>query len=134
MATEIVNTYETYGATGLREELADRIWMITPEETPFTSLIGKRSVVSTHPEWQTDTLATPDLTNNQPEGSDWTGARGFVHEVAKAHFDGNFSGHQAYLCGPPVMIEACISTLMQGRLFERDIYTEKFLSAADTNQ
>ena len=42
MATEIVNTYETYGATGLREELADRIWMITPEETPFTSLIGKR--------------------------------------------------------------------------------------------
>jgi len=32
------------------------------------------------------------------------------------------------------MIEACIGTLMQGRLFERDIYTEKFLSAADTNQ
>ena len=29
-------------------------------------------MVSTHPEWQTDTLATPDLTNNQPEGSDWT--------------------------------------------------------------
>ena len=54
--------------------------------------------------------------------------------MAKAHFGGNFSGHQAYLCGPPVMIEACISTLMQGRLFERDIYTEKFLSAADTNQ
>jgi hypothetical protein len=72
MATEIVNTYETYGAVGLREELADRIWMITPEETPFTSLIGKRSVASTHPEWQTDTLATPDLNNNQPEGSDWT--------------------------------------------------------------
>ena len=29
------------------------------------------------------------------------------------------------------MVEACIRTLMQGRLFERDIYTEKFLSAAD---
>ena len=29
------------------------------------------------------------------------------------------------------LIQACISTLMQGRLFERDIYTEKFLSAAD---
>ncbi|MFX6857677.1 phenol hydroxylase, partial [Acinetobacter baumannii] len=35
------------------------------------------------------------------------------------------------LCGPPPMVEACIATLMQGRLFERDIYTEKFLSAAD---
>lgn len=72
MATQIVNTYETYDAIGLREELADRIWMITPEETPFTSLIGKRSVASTHPEWQTDVLATPDLNNNRPEGSDWT--------------------------------------------------------------
>jgi hypothetical protein len=72
MATEIVNTYETYGAVGNREELADKIWMITPEETPFTSLIGKTGVASVHPEWQTDTLATPDLTNNRPEGSDWT--------------------------------------------------------------
>ena len=32
------------------------------------------------------------------------------------------------------MIEACIRTLMQGRLFERDIYTEKFLSSADAAQ
>ena len=60
--------------------------------------------------------------------------RGFVHEAAKAHFDNDFRGHKAYLCGPPVMIEACITTLMQGRLFERDIYTEKFLSAADAQQ
>jgi phenol hydroxylase P5 protein len=70
--------------------------------------------------------------SNEPEDSDWSGARGFVHDVAKSHFGGSFAGHQAYLCGPPVMIEACIATLMQGRLFERDIYTEKFLSAADT--
>jgi phenol hydroxylase P5 protein len=72
--------------------------------------------------------------SNEPENSDWSGARGFVHEVAKAHFSGDFSGQKAYLCGPPVMIEACLATLMQGRLYERDIYTEKFLSAADTNQ
>ena len=65
------------------------------------------------------------------EGDDWRGACGFVHEAAKAHFGGSFAGHKAYLCGPPPMIEACIAALMQGRLFERDIYTEKFLSAAD---
>lgn len=70
--TEITNTYETYSAVGNREELADKIWMISPEETPFISLIGKRSVASVHPEWQTDTLATPDVNNNRPEGSDWT--------------------------------------------------------------
>ena len=72
--------------------------------------------------------------SSEPEGSDWSGARGFVHEAAKAHFDNDFRGHKAYLCGPPMMIDACITTLMQGRLFERDIYMEKFFSAADAQQ
>lgn len=72
--------------------------------------------------------------SNEPEASGWRGARGFVHDVAKAHWGGTFAGHQAYLCGPPLMIEAGIATLMQGRLYERDIYTEKFLSASDTSQ
>lgn len=62
---------------------------------------------------------------------DWQGFKGFVHDAAKAHFDGRFSGHKAYLCGPPPMIDAAISTLMQGRLFERDIFMERFLTAAD---
>jgi len=69
---QISNTYETYDATGNREELADRIYQITPEETPFLSLIGRKPVSSVHPEWQTDTLATPDTSNNQPEGNDWS--------------------------------------------------------------
>ena len=71
--------------------------------------------------------------SHEPEGSGWSGARGFVHEAAKAHFSDGFAGHKAYLCGPPAMIEACIGALMQGRLYERDIYTEKFLSAADAS-
>lgn len=65
------------------------------------------------------------------DGDDWDGQRGFVHEAAKAHFDGRFAGHKAYLCGPPPMIDAAITALMQGRLFERDIFMERFLTAAD---
>lgn len=61
----------------------------------------------------------------------WDGARGYAHEALKAHFAGDFRGHKAYLCGPPPMIEASIATLMQGRLFERDIYAEKFFTSAD---
>jgi phenol hydroxylase P5 protein len=72
--------------------------------------------------------------SHEAEGSGWDGARGFVHEAAKAHFGNDFRGNKAYLCGPPAMIEACITTLMQGRLFERDIYMEKFFSAADASQ
>ncbi|MGO1500299.1 MAG: NADH:ubiquinone reductase (Na(+)-transporting) subunit F [Marinobacter sp.] len=62
---------------------------------------------------------------------DWQGFKGFVHEAAKAHFDGRFSGRKAYLCGPPPMIDAAITALMRGRLFERDIFMERFLTAAD---
>lgn len=69
---QVANTFETYDAVGNREELADKIYQITPEETPFVSLIGRRSVASVHPEWQLDTLEDPDTTNAQPEGNDWS--------------------------------------------------------------
>jgi hypothetical protein len=69
---QVANTYETYDAVGNREELADKIYQITPEETPFLSLIGRKPVASVHPEWQIDTLGAVDTNNNQPEGNDWT--------------------------------------------------------------
>lgn len=72
--------------------------------------------------------------NEPTEACAWDGFKGFVHEAAKAHFDNDFRGHKAYMCGPPPMIEACIRTLMQGRLYERDIYNEKFLTNADASQ
>lgn len=83
---------------------------------------------------QHDRLSYVPALSDEPEDSDWDGFRGFVHDAAKAHFKDDFRGHKAYLCGPPKMIDACITSLMQGRLFENDIYTEKFLSAADAQQ
>lgn len=69
-----------------------------------------------------------------PAGGDaWDGEIGFVHEVANRRFQGDFRQHKAYMCGPPVMIDACITALIRGRLFERDMYMEKFLSAADAD-
>lgn len=68
------------------------------------------------------------------DASGFEGHKGFVHEAAKEHFNGDFSGHKAYMCGPPVMIEACLATLMQGRLYERDMYAEKFITAADASK
>lgn len=69
--------------------------------------------------------------NQAAEDDGWTGFKGFVHDAAREHFDGRFAGHKAYLCGPPPMIDAAITTLMQGRLFERDIFMERFFTAAD---
>lgn len=110
-------------------------------ELPMTLVYGQRSQAELYYHAEFTALAdqypnfnyVPAL-SHEPAASNWSGARGFVHEAAKAHFDNDFRGHKAYLCGPPAMIEACISGLMQGRLFERDIYMEKFFSAADAAQ
>jgi len=107
---------------------------------PVTLIYGQRNRAELYYDDQFRALAdkhanfryVPAL-SHEPEDSGWAGARGFVHEAAKAAFEGSFADLKAYLCGPPAMVEACIATLMQGRLFERDIYTEKFLSAADAS-
>lgn len=70
----------------------------------------------------------------EPDGSEWQGMRGYVHEAAQQHFGGRFTGHKAYMCGPPAMIDACITTLMQGRLFERDMYIENFYTQENKGQ
>jgi hypothetical protein len=62
---QIANTFATFSAVGNREELADAIYNIAPEETPFVSSIGKGKAMSVFPEWQTDTLAA--AANNKVE-------------------------------------------------------------------
>ena len=69
--------------------------------------------------------------SDEPVDSDWSGYRGFVHEALKEEFNGRFEGHKAYLCGPPPMIDACVTTLMQGRLFENNIFMENFYNQSD---
>ena len=110
-------------------------------ELPITLVQGARNrqELYYHDEFVALAARHPNFTyvpalSDEAADSDWQGFRGFVHDAAKAHFDNDFRGRKAYLCGPPIMIEACITTLMQGRLFERDIYTEKFFSAADAQQ
>lgn len=55
---------------GMREDLEDVIYRVAPEETPFTSNIGKVSARAITHEWQTETLAAADATNAQLEGDD----------------------------------------------------------------
>ena len=72
---------------------------------------------------------------SEPDAADgWSGETGYVHEAAQRRYENGFAGNTAYLCGPPVMIEACIRALMQGRLFENDIFTERFLTKAEASR
>lgn len=65
----ITDTYLTYDAKGLRESLSDAIYQISPEETPFQSMIGKESVDAIYNEWQTDSLASA-AANDVVEGNE----------------------------------------------------------------
>ena len=131
-----------YGRFFVRKSAATgSIFMAGGSALPITLVYGQRTrdELYYHDEFVALAEKHPNFTyvpalSNEPDSSDWDGFRGYVHDAAKAHFDNDFRDHKAYLCGPPVMIDACITTPMQGRLFENDIYTEKFFSAADAQQ
>ena len=67
--TIVSNTFTTYSAKGIREDLSNLITNIAPEETPFQSNIGRETISNTLFEWQTDTLADA-AANAQLEGDD----------------------------------------------------------------
>ena len=71
--TIVTNTATRYDMNGLRESLHDRIYNISPEETPFIAGAGRGPAAKqTLEEWQTDSLAAADGTNAQIEGDDIT--------------------------------------------------------------
>lgn len=67
----VTNTFTSPNAVGNREELADVVSRITPEDTPTYSIISKEKCKSTHPEWETVDLNAPG-DNAHTEGDDYT--------------------------------------------------------------
>jgi hypothetical protein len=63
-------TLTTQNAAHVREDLADIISMISPEETPFTSAIGKSKASQKTHEWLKDDLAAVNKDNAAVEGAD----------------------------------------------------------------
>lgn len=63
------NTFTTYSAKGIREDLSNVIYNISPEETPFVSNIGRGTISNTAFDWQTDALAAA-AANAQLEGDE----------------------------------------------------------------
>ena len=71
--TIVTNTFTRYAAKGIREDLANVIFNISPQTTPFVSNMTKRrSVKNTFFEWQTDSLAAA-AANAQIDGDDLSG-------------------------------------------------------------
>ena len=64
------NTKDSYDVTGIREDLSNVIYNVSPEETPLLSSIAKVSATNTLHEWMTDTLRAAVDTNAHVEGDD----------------------------------------------------------------
>jgi len=66
-------TFDSYDAVGNREDLQDKIYMVSPEKTPVVSSIRRFTATQRRHEWQRDSLATPNKDNAVIEGDDRTG-------------------------------------------------------------
>jgi len=58
----VANTFTSFSAKGIREELSNIISNISPEDVPLQSNVGSENVSNTYFEWQTDTLAAASTT------------------------------------------------------------------------
>lgn len=64
-----VNTFDSYDSNGIREDLSDIIYDVSPDDTPFYSKTPKTKATQAFHEWQTDALrAAAD--NAHIEGDD----------------------------------------------------------------
>jgi len=64
-------------------------------------------------------LSSPD------DASEWKGETGFIHLVIDRHIS-DASNIEAYLCGPPVMIDAAIKVLKEKGIDKASVYYDKF--------
>lgn len=68
--SQVSGTYSKYDAVGLREDLTDIIYNISPTDTPFMSSIAKSKATAVNHEWQLDSLAAASAVNAQIEGDE----------------------------------------------------------------
>ena len=83
-----------------------------------------QALVSAH-----DQFSFVPVLSDEDSTSDWAGSRGMVTEhILQQSLD--IPGCQAYLCGPPPMIDAAIEVLTSAGLDENRIFFDKFLDAS----
>ncbi len=69
---EPVGTFATYQQIGVREDLTDMIYRISPTETPFFNSAAREKAAQPKHEWQIDKIAAASATNQGVEGNNPT--------------------------------------------------------------
>lgn len=64
---------------------------------------------------------------DEPAGTAWAGRRGLIGDHLAEVLGPSFGKQQAYLCGPPGMIDSCVGALKAGGVPESGIHSDRFL-------
>jgi propane monooxygenase reductase component len=67
---------------------------------------------------------------SEPGDDDWDGETGLITEVVRQN-EPALEGMDAYVCGPPPMVDAAIALLTQRGMDERHIYYDKFTTTGE---
>jgi len=73
----------------------------------------------------TGTFSYIPALSGEKEGSGWTGERGLITDVVKRTLP-DLAGYEAYLCGSPGMIDACVKVLTESGIPAERIFYDKF--------
>src|SRR5690349_15406212 len=65
---KVTNAVATYDVTTNREDLADTVYRISPEDTPFMTSVPRTKATAVLHEWSTDALASVNTSNARFEG------------------------------------------------------------------
>ena len=104
-------TYQTYTAIGMREDLSNVIYNISPTDTPFMNSVGKNTATARLHEWQTDSLAAVNTSNALIEGA--AGADITVTPTVRV-------GNRCQISGKTVKISGTLETVNKaGRKSEK---------------
>ena len=118
------------GLAPIKALLEDALAFKNPR--PVTFLFGARrqqdlycldEIRQLQQQWAGEFRFIPVL-SDEPETSDWRGARGLVTDQLAQHCSAD---SQAYLCGPPAMLDAAESRLQQLGVSPQQLFSDKFL-------
>lgn len=70
---------------------------------------------------------------SEPDGSAWDGEAGLITDVVE-RLEPDLAAVDAYLCGPPPMVDAATALLLAQGVPEAHIYFDKFTTTADTEE
>lgn len=122
------------GGTGLAPVLAALDHAIAQRDRrPVTLIYGARTreelyCVDQLQRWAeaASSFTFVPVLSHEAADSPWSGRRGLVTEVLDEHLHDVF-GLEAYVCGPPAMIDATVQILQKAGVAPEDIRTDRFV-------